>query len=247
MKAIVLFIALLLNSSIYAQAQEVQLKSNDWYVYKVVLSNQVYLTPNNNELINLGANFTYSPNDDAILLNLCTNSSLIETIFIDDDKFTGVDWVSLAMLYCVEQENLTFNSKYNEFFIYNKQQPMFVFNYQINNLNNNIKELIITNELGDKAYFYSTYLSSPSYVLEKAKIYPNPVKSILNIELPAADYQNVLIDIYDITSKKLKSFKESWQENISLNIESLPAGNYLLELKIPNEPSRGHFVKMIKE
>ena len=70
---------------------------------------------------------------------------------------------------------------------------------------------------------------------------------ILNIELPAADYQNVLIDMYDVTGKKIKSFKESWQENINLNMESLPTGNYLLELKIPDEPGRGHFVKIIKE
>lgn len=120
------------------------------------------------------------------------------------------------------------------------------YDYEIIEVNNGL-ELIITNESGDKAYYNDVTASTDIFKKLPVKIYPNPVKSILNIELPVADYQNVLIDIYDITGKKLKSFKESWQENISLNIESLPAGNYLLELKIPNEPSRGHFVKMIKE
>ena len=245
MKAIVLFIVLLLNSSIYAQTQEAQLKTNDWYVYKVVVNNQEYLTPNNNELVSLGANLGYSATDDSIWINLCGNSELPNTYFINDNQFEGYEWVSLNMTNCMVTENLNFDFQFRSVFHYQSQN--LIFYYEINDLNNNIKELIITNELGDKAYFYSTYLSSPSYVLEKVKVYPNPVQSVLNIELPLADYQNVLIDMYDVTGKKLKSFKENWQENINLNIEGLPAGNYILELKLPDEPGRGHFVKIIKE
>src|SRR5690606_9089672 len=245
MRVIILFLVLLLNNNTYAQTQEAQLKSNDWYVYKVVLNNQEYFTPNNGELMGLGANFGYSSGSNAVWENLCGYSELQNTYFTNDNQFEGFEWVSLAMTNCMITENLNFDFQFRSVFHYQSQN--LIFYYEINDLNNNIKELIITNELGDKAYFYSTYLSSPSYVLEKVKVYPNPVQSVLNIELPAADYQNVLIDMYDVTGKKIKSFKEHWQENISLNIESLPAGNYLLELKLPNEPARGHFVKIIKE
>src|SRR5690606_28858249 len=101
MKAIVLFIVLLLNSSIYAQTQETQLKTNDWYVYKVVVNNQEYLTPNNNELVSLGVNLGYSATDDAIWINLCGNSGLPNTYFINDNQFGAFQWVSLPLTNCM--------------------------------------------------------------------------------------------------------------------------------------------------
>ena len=242
MKAIVIFITLLLNSSIYAQTQEVQLKSNNWYVHKVVLNNQTYYPLNNVENQSIVNLFYYQ---DHIVLLFCgetcgTNGFL----FIDDDEFSFVDAVYFGTG-CSIPDNYEFNNYYWQYWTYDGVNH---YQYEINDVDGSTKELIVTKiSNGNKAYFYSTYLSSPSYVLKKVKVYPNPVQSVLNIELPTADYQNVLIDMYDVTGKKLKSFKENWQENISLNIESLPAGNYLLELKLPDEPGRGHFVKVIKE
>ncbi|SEH89588.1 Por secretion system C-terminal sorting domain-containing protein [Paenimyroides aquimaris] len=245
MKRILLFL-MILSVNVYAQTQEVQLKSNDWYVYKVVLNNQTYFPLNNVENQNIvNLNFTQGNNELNMNLLFCSEIGRTKDLmFIGPNEFT-YDTMVYFGTGCSIPDNYEFNNYYWQYWIYDSVNH---YQYEINDVDGTTKELIVTKiSNGNKAYFYSTYLSSPSYVLEKVKIYPNPVKSILNIELPAADYQNVLIGIYDITGKKIKSFKENWQENISLNIENLPTGNYLLELKLPNEPGRGHFVKIIKE
>ncbi|WP_277632320.1 T9SS type A sorting domain-containing protein [Avrilella dinanensis] len=244
MKTIILIIGLVLGLNSYAQTQEEQLKAHNWYVYKVVIDEQEYFTPVNEELTGLGANFGYSDGGD-IWINACWSSGLEETVFISDEQFTSATWVSLPLINCVQEENIFFSQQYDDVLLY--QEENLLFNYEINELDNNVKELVVTNEFGNQAYFYSTYLSSESYIFEEAKIYPNPAQTVINVELPASEYQNVIFDLYDISGKKLKAFTKSWSENIQLNISDLPAGNYLLEFNLPENTGRGCVVKLIKE
>ena len=254
MKAIVLFIALLLNNSIYAQSQP-NIKDKLWYLTKLEINNQTYNRPVNTE-----AN-TKSPN--FYIQSSTTNMHISESFCYHYSVDYDVLDEQLQVLYCRNftyltvpqecnlQENNDFDLLNDAFWINtdNTRDPYinpYRFDYEVIEVNNG-SELIITNESGDKAYYNDVTASADIFKKLPVKTYPNPVQSVLNIELPSTDYQNVLIDIYDVTGKKIKSFKESWQENINLNMEGLPDGNYLLELKLPNESGRGHFVKIIKE
>ncbi len=69
----------------------------------------------------------------------------------------------------------------------------------------------------------------------------------MNINLPTSAYQEVTINLYDITGKKLKTYTKPWSENIQLNISDLPAANYLLELNLPENTGRGYMMKLLKE
>jgi len=253
MKAIVLFIVLLLNNSIYAQTQP-DIKDKNWFLTKLEIDNQVYNRPVNAEAAIKAPNFyIQSTTNINGWMGFCYVYQM--EVFLNEQSQI-LYLYSLSTLAVPQECNLQGNNHFDQlnllFWIEKTDttRDIYVnplqFDYDVIGSGNTL-ELIITNEIGNKAYYNDVTASTDIFKKLPVKVYPNPVQSVLNIDLPVADYQNVLIDIYDVTGKKLKSFKENWQENISLNIESLPAGNYLLELKLPNEPGRGHFVKIIKE
>src|SRR5690606_35287788 len=257
MRAIVLFIVLLLNNSIYAQTQP-DIKNKNWFLTKLEIGNQVYNRPVNAEADTKNINFymteiTQFNTYIQAWVDFCYGYDM-DFVVLDEQSqvFYCESFATIAFpQYCNLQVNNDFDDLHTSFWVEidnNRDSHInpYRYDYEVIEVGNGL-ELIITNESGDKAYYNDVTASTDIFKKLPVKVYPNPVKSILNIELPAADYQNVLIDMYDVTGKKIKSFKESWQENINLNMESLPTGNYLLELKIPDEPGRGHFVKIIKE
>lgn len=243
MKTFVLFLSLVLSFNIYAQTQEEQLKAHDWYVYKVIIEDETHYRPIHEETVGVESNFVY--NQEHIYIQLCWSSALDQIIFIDDNQFSVANWIGLPLTKCQEEQNIVFSQQYDDVLLYQAQNLLF--DYQINQLENEAKELVVTNEQGNKAYFYSTYLSSDLPLFEKAKIYPNPAQSTININLPNADYQNINIQIFDISGKKIKSFTKSWQENILLNIEDLPSGNYMLELYSTDHQSDKYSLPFIKQ
>jgi len=252
MKAIVLFIAFLLYTNTNAQTQ-LDIKNKNWFLTKLEIGNQMYNRPVNTEANTKAPNFHMQSNTNINgWMGFCYVYQM--EVFLNEQSQI-LYLYSLSTLVVPQECNLQVNNDFDHlnttFWITldNNRDPYvnpYRFDYEVIEVGNGL-ELIITNESGDKAYYNDVTASADIFKKLPVKIYPNPVQSVLNIELPTADYQNVLIDIYDINGKKIKSFKEHWQENISLNIESLPTGNYLLELKLPNEPGRGHFVKIIKE
>lgn len=253
MKRILLFL-MIFSVNIYAQPQP-DIKDKNWFLTKLEIGNQVYNRPVNAEANTKAPNFYIqsSTTNMHISVSFCYHYSVDYDVLDEQSQVLYCRNFTYLIVpqECNFQENNDFDHLNAEFWIDtdNTRDPYinpYRFDYEVIEVGNG-SELIITNESGDKAYYNDVTASTDIFKKLHVKVYPNPVKSILNIELPTADYQNVLIDMYDVTGKKLKSFKESWQENINLNMESLPAGNYLLELKLPDEPGRGHFVKIIKE
>src|SRR5690606_16363802 len=155
MKAIVLFIVLLLNSSIYTQTQEAQLKTNDWYVYKVVLNNQdYYYSPINNDENENTVNLFYYV-DHIIILFCGETCGADDFLFIDDDEFSFADTICFGTTSCIGSGG--FSGHYWQFWVYDQINH---YQYEINQIDATTKELILTRDNGNKAYFYSTYLSS---------------------------------------------------------------------------------------
>ena len=69
----------------------------------------------------------------------------------------------------------------------------------------------------------------------KVKIYPNPVKDILNIDAKNIDW----IKIYDVSGKLVKTFSKQSK----INISELPKGNYLTEISENGKISKQKFIK----
>jgi hypothetical protein len=72
-------------------------------------------------------------------------------------------------------------------------------------------------------------------------LYPNPANNLLNIQLPHTEEFNVVI--YDMTGRELLQISQA-QGNMSLPLESLEKGVYII--KVQSESSTG-FRKFIKE
>lgn len=81
----------------------------------------------------------------------------------------------------------------------------------------------------------STAINTISEVL--VNVYPNPTKDILNIEW---NETLTAIQIYDVTGKKIKTFKATERK---LNVSDLNVGIYLLELKSNATRSLVKFIK----
>src|SRR5690606_14362060 len=250
MRVIILFLVLLLNSNTYAQTQP-DIKDKYWYLTKLEIDNQVYNRPVNAEADTKNINFYMTeitqPNPYLqAWVSFCYGYDMGEVDLDEQSQILYCETFGTIAFPqdCNLQVNNDFDDLHTSFWVEidnNRDTHLnpYRYDYEIIEVNNGL-ELIITNESGDKAYYNDVTASTDIFKKLPVKIYPNPVKCILNIELSVADYQNVIIDMYDVTGKKIKSFKENWQENISLNIENVPAGNYILELKLPNEPGRGH-------
>lgn len=101
------------------------------------------------------------------------------------------------------------------------------------------------NTEGDTTYTGNSG-STPSLGVDDAKLlkfamYPNPVRDVVKIELPA-ETREAKVMVYDYTGKLLKS------ENVSLiqkevSIDELPIGVYLLKVISEDKLGVKHFIK----
>jgi len=253
MKAIVLILSMILGLNTYAQTQT-DIKNKNWYLTKLEIENQEHLRPVNEEANTNTANFYFEGVDFCWIL-FCYGYQMDNTELDEEEQFlffSGL--VTLAIPQeCDLEENNDFDDL-NYYFWSNREddedRDWYVnplqFSYEIIGEGNEV-QLIFTNESGDKAYYNDASASENVFEQMSVQIYPNPVQSTVNINLPVSEYQEVVINLYDITGKKLKTFTESWQENIRLDIDEIPAGNYLLELNLPENTGKGCVVKLIKE
>ena len=86
----------------------------------------------------------------------------------------------------------------------------------------------------------ASYKYNPANYVEtqngiKVSIYPNPAKNNLNIETPEA---NSSVTIYNLNGQQIISKKQN-NNNFSINISTLPEGNYIIKINTP----RGTIVK----
>lgn len=251
MKTIILIIGLVLSVGSYAQTQA-DIKDKNWYLTKLEIENQEYLRPINEEANSKTSNFFYE-SDDMCWTGFCYGYQMDLAELNEQEQILLVGGLATLAFPqdCDLEENNDFDHL-NYYFWSNREDDRdwyinpLQFNYEISGEGNNI-ELVFTNESGDKAYYNDASASTSVFEEMNIKIYPNPVQSIINVELPTSEYQHVLFNLYDITGKKIKSYSENWSENIQLNISDLPAGNYLLEFNLPENTGRRYVVKLIKE
>ena len=228
--SLILSVAMFVSS--FAQTQQVELMNNEWYVHKVILNNVEYLAPINQERANWQVNTSeFLFNAGAIYLYFCTSCILQGINFLPNNEFNVDDMVCLAMNDCNRQlgnDNSDFLMKFYDVFQVN--QPGTVFQYEVTNVGSSTKQLKITNEDGDEAYFYSSKLSVTTKEFSKVTLFPNLVESSLNINLESVPEMNCKFIFYDISGKQVKAVEHLSAKTISIDTNDLQNGVYILTI-----------------
>ena len=73
-------------------------------------------------------------------------------------------------------------------------------------------------------------LSTPSTILSEIKVYPNPTKGILNIDLASNTFRESTFVMYDVQGRQVVS-KKSSNTIETLNVENLSEGIYMLTIE----------------
>ncbi len=97
-------------------------------------------------------------------------------------------------------------------------------------------------------YYYTFYYSavdasiSNQAIESQITIYPNPAKSILNIEIQNLNNELGIIEIYDIQGRKFYSFSSSTNETIQIDVSQLKSGLYFIKYNSNQQTSISKFV-----
>lgn len=103
------------------------------------------------------------------------------------------------------------------------------------------KYSLILSGSGDDLPKFNGTVSVEQQILDKLVVYPNPVKSVLNIQGNSLELQGALVEIYDLTGRKVFTDKDKFNSDIpSINVENLQQGAYVLLI------SKGNAKKVIK-
>ncbi|MBB4120020.1 hypothetical protein GGR32_002332 [Mesonia hippocampi] len=245
-KYILIIMVLFVATSFYAQTQQQVLADHSWNVYKVEIDGQEYLAPINQERIELNtANLWYLV-DNEIWFGFCGWSAFQGLTFTNDNQWESTNWVSLAWDYCTLAENIEFAGYYSAVMKY-ETLTSFSFYFEITDLSNGDKELVVTNVNGDKAYFNNKTLAINAYLFNDIKVYPNPAQTVVNISLPNHTSQMLVIKLYDVLGKEIKKITQTAAADIRFPLDGITAGVYFLELKPKNHNGKGEIIKLIKQ
>ncbi len=249
----ILFVAYLLlqSSLLQAQTQEEELKNNEWYVNKVIYNDIEYIAPVNDERSGSASNLKFfnNPLEGYFEIFFCFYYTSNHLLFLENQQFSVGGWISLAIVpsACSIQENSDYDFYYSSVMnVFDATGP-YIFSYEVNSIDSATKQLIITNQNGDKAYFYNYYLSNPIFELEGINIYPNPVWDVVQIDLPDTAKEQYEYKIYDSNGKLIKVFKDKKGPHVTLEIQDLASGIYWLEINTADAQQRGYSTKIIKK
>lgn len=106
-------------------------------------------------------------------------------------------------------------------------------------------------EDNDGKYTYSNIILlkvNTAYEFKMKQVYPNPVKNVLNVYVESQTADKVVISIFDANGKIVKRSSENLQagnNNYQINVATLPAGNYFIQLNGSKQYSntKQHFLK----
>lgn len=80
--------------------------------------------------------------------------------------------------------------------------------------------------------------------LQKTRIYPNPTKGLLRIDLPALTHQEAIISLHDANGRLIIQ-QQAIEVNNELNLSAYPAGIYIMSIQIGRNDRKEW--KIIKE
>lgn len=224
MRTITIF-ALFLVTGIL-KAQSLDLINNTWYLQKIIYSNGTETNaPNNTEVSNIPTNFGDTQMHTTVVNDFLAfkfGGNAITSMTMSYDEF----WYNPNSTGCQIPENCAFQNNYYFFLGYG-----FPMGYQITNENNYLK-LILTNNNGNQAIYYSQTLSINETEKTNLKVFPNPVRDILNI---STQQSKLKVQLYDMQGKLILHKNINVNNNYELNITDIVTGNYILNIRDSND------------
>jgi len=122
-----------------------------------------------------------------------------------------------------------------------------------------VGEIVVTKTASDSVYLGQGFINSattsthvtaikePSAELINIKVYPNPVGSLLNIDIIESKLSGILLKVVDINGRVFSSEKYSAGNNhIGINTESWNSGVYFIKVLDNNQALIGNY-KIIKQ
>ncbi len=231
MKSIYIIVTLFVG--FFGKAQQPELINSTWNLEKVIINDIEHYFPNSITTINATTNFTlYS-----FTSSIC--NSFEADVTYNNNQIT-FSQAGLTLGSCPNSNNNEYNIfenyYFNQFFTnYTANQTYSIYNYQIENIDNNLK-LTLTNPGGDHAIYWSGNLSIKDSTSNIFKIYPNPVKDKFVIN---TNDKIELVEIYSQSSQLIKTAKTN-----EIDISDLPKGIYIVKVKTDKDKISQ---KMIKE
>lgn len=226
-KIISILFLLVIHTQLKSQQQD--LLNETWYLTKIVEDGIQYQTPDPLE------NFTYVllqffPNENEshdLSAGMCSHNVRMSVLSVNNDEFT-CEYIDDTMAEC--SPNLPtyyheFEAHYIGFWRSFPEGANNPFIYEIAE-ENNMLALVVTNNEGDKVYYYNQEMSVDDFSRERIKYYPNPLKDKLVIENP--DFKITSVSIADVSGNIIFSSKEFNSNKIEIDFSSFPKGVYFL-------------------
>ncbi len=242
MKTIYIIIATLFVG-FFAKAQQSQLSNTTWILEKLIIEDTEYLFPDlpvegglphpvcqiqffnddfHTSICNgMGGDISYSDNNITITASGMTLGGC-------PSGYDNYEVIYFGTFFGSIEENGAYYSNYD---------------YQIENINDNLR-LTLTNPNGDDAIYWRSTLASSNVSLNDFKIYPNPVGNSLNISTVLS---KINIQLYDMSGNTVLNKKiEKGNNNLELNVSQLVSGNYMMIVKDSNDKTV-YTTKIIKK
>lgn len=208
-------------------AQNAELFNNNWYISKIILSNQTFDTPamqvstgtslftNNGSNYNFNSSY-YNSASSTITFNTVTDSFTRQGGGCTLAVYNGTN-AAAAQAY--DQKNCDF---------YLNTTSGAIFNYEIVN-NGSSKMLIITKvTTGDKIYYNNSFLGTKENNIKKTfKLYPNPSTDFVIIDNVE---KNLKLKINDLSGKILFETLTS-DKTQKIDVSSFATGQYILSIE----------------
>ncbi|WP_223607678.1 T9SS type A sorting domain-containing protein [Chryseobacterium sp. OSA05B] len=238
MKKILLPATIIISTLI--QAQSTELLSTTWNLKKVIKNNTTYLLPQNSEIGTPTMTFTPTPGSSGTYTNMNSpvcGKSIWGNIFlqgIQPNHFVFWTYGVGNNQTCTNPENIDFTNQYVNYFNIGSDSH----DYQIT-YSGNTKNLVLTNNLGDQAFYENGFLAiKESEISQTAiKIYPNPVKGSF-LEIKGVE-RIEWTKIYNAEGKLVQQNSADSR----IDVSGLPKGSYFLEIKSQKGISRHQFIR----
>lgn len=223
MRPFILIIFLVVG--LFAKAQQPELIENTWYLEKLVIDDDEFFPPNNEEVSpnDLTANFTN------LLITATSGCNWLqgEVIYSEEDNLfeIGTESWSVTLAECNLSENENFENQYfYEFWTTNYTETPDPFHYEIVS-GDNAMQLIVTNSLGSKAYYNNAPLS-----ISEVDLGANHFQIAFHHEdLVVKSSQSVAESalIFDLNGRLVQKSKV---ENEKISTVNLPKGIYVVKI-----------------
>ena len=205
----------------YGIAQNPLLFNNTWYLKRVVVVSNDFFSSTTNGYPQIS--FIQDLNDEMHLNHPeCSDLAWYGIQHIGTDSFSSLGYWGGLPGGCMTLPQMEFYAKHHE--IYNVANSPIT--YDITNESGQWS-LIITNVIGDKAYYGNEQLDNNSFKKNIFSVYPNPTHDLL-IFNDLNKFDIVEIKLYEISGKIIPASNNMNWSTHTLDVSNLSSGIYYL-------------------